>query len=123
MIVGNKIWWYYCGCNHGHATDSEPTGSIGLAIWRLDGFVSINVNKYPGSLTTKPLKFSVRSLVINYSTSAAGNIRIELQDENGAPLPGYALEDCRVICGDEIEQAVQWKGHADESNLAACIAR
>ena len=31
MIVGNEIWWYYCGCNHGQATDSETTGSIGLA--------------------------------------------------------------------------------------------
>ncbi len=117
LIVGNEIWLYYGGCNQGHAADRETTGAIGLATWRLDGFVSINANKYPGRLTTKPLKFSGHSLVINYSTSANGNIRVELQDESGSPLPGYALDDCRGMCGDEIEQTVQWKGGEDVSSL------
>lgn len=77
--------------------------------FRTDGFSSIHAPWAGGSMRTKPLTFSGDRLVLNYRTSAAGGVRVELQDQNGAPIPGYAATDCVEIIGDEIERVVQWK--------------
>jgi len=76
---------------------------------RLDGFVSINAPLSGGELLTKPFLFDGNQLTINASTSAAGWIRVEVQDETGKPLPGYSLDDCNEFWGDEIEGSVTWK--------------
>jgi hypothetical protein len=79
---------------------------------RLDGFVSINAPLSGGELLTKPFLFDGNRLTINASTSAAGWIRVEMQDENGKALPGYALDDCDEFWGDEIEGVVTWNGES-----------
>ncbi|HIE52779.1 MAG TPA: hypothetical protein EYP85_13575 [Armatimonadetes bacterium] len=85
---------------------------------RLDGFVSLHADYAGGELVTKPLTFEGRELVINYATSAAGSIRVELQDAAGQPLPGYRLEEAIEIYGDELERVVSWKNGSDVSPLA-----
>ncbi len=85
---------------------------------RLDGFVSVNAPLAGGELVTKPLTFTGKELEINYSTSAAGQVRVELQDAGGKPIPGFTLEDCEPIWGDHIARIVSWKGGADVSALA-----
>ena len=69
-------------------------------------------------MITKPLTFSGTQLEINYSTSAAGQMRVELQDADGNALPGFALADCEPISGDQISRGVTWKGGSDVSALA-----
>jgi len=49
--------------------------------------------------------------VLNYWTSAAGRIQVELLDEAGKPLPRYAAGDCDKIIGNEIRRTVAWKGN------------
>ncbi len=49
-------------------------------------------------------------LAINISTSAVGSVRVELQDEQGLPLPGYSLAECAEIFGDELSRPVAWGG-------------
>ena len=56
-------------------------------------------------------------LRLNFSTSAAGSIRVEIQDEAGRPLPGHGLEECEVIYGDTLDRRVAWKQGADVSAL------
>ncbi|TWT60768.1 hypothetical protein [Rubinisphaera italica] len=90
---------------------------------RLDGFVSVSAPFLGGTLVTKPLTFEGSSLEINFSTSAAGGIRIELQDTAGNPLPGYSLEDCDVQFGDQIDRIVSWKGDRDISDLTGQSVR
>ena len=80
---------------------------------RLDGFASVNAPLAGGELLTKALSFSGRELEINFSTSAAGVIRVELQDADGKPLPGFSLDDCPPIFGDELARVVKWKGGSD----------
>jgi hypothetical protein len=82
---------------------------------RLDGFVSVNAPLAGGAFITKPLTFSGRQLEINYATSAAGEVRVELQDGEGKPLPGFTLADCEPIWGDHIARIVKWKGGDDVS--------
>ena len=87
-------------------------------VLRVDGFVSINAPGKGGEFTTRPLSFSGRELEMNFSTSVAGSVRVEIQDVGGRPIPGYALADCPEIFGDHLERVVAWKSGTDVSRLA-----
>ncbi|MFA7007072.1 MAG: hypothetical protein WC429_23735, partial [Verrucomicrobiia bacterium] len=86
---------------------------------RMDGFVSVNAPMSGGELITKPLRFQGKHLSLNFATSAAGSVRVEIQDANGKALPGFALEDCPPLFGDTIERTVTWKNGSDVSALAS----
>lgn len=86
---------------------------------RLDGFVSVQAPFRGGEVITKPLVFDGSQLQINYSTSAAGSVRIEIQAEDGDPLPGFALDDCFEIVGDSVEHTVRWKTGTGVASLAS----
>ncbi|MEQ1862204.1 MAG: hypothetical protein ABMA13_19990 [Chthoniobacteraceae bacterium] len=85
---------------------------------RLDGFVSASAPMRGGELVTKPITFTGSKLTLNFSTSAAGSVRVEIQDAAGKPLPGFALDDCEETFGDAIERIVAWKAGSDVSALA-----
>lgn len=76
---------------------------------RLDGFVSVNGSYKGGEFTTRPVKFTGEQLEVNYATSAAGSLRVEIQDEEGSPIPGFSLEDCEERYGDELAGIMKWK--------------
>jgi hypothetical protein len=90
---------------------------------RLDGFVSVNAPFGGGEFVTKPFTFSGKQLMLNYSTSAAGNVVVELQDAEGNPLAGYEAKSCSEIYGDAIEQVVTWKDGSDLSQYAGKSVR
>jgi hypothetical protein len=100
----------------GHYT--LPDNHIRRFSLRTDGFASVRAPLSGGVLLTKPVIFSGARLVVNYSTSAAGNLRVELLDAGGRPISGYAAADCDEIYGDEIARVVTWKGQANVRALA-----
>ena len=73
---------------------------------RQDGFVSASSNWKGGKLLTKPLLFDGRQLELNFATSAAGSIRVEIQDVNGKAITGFSLAECPEIFGDTIARSV-----------------
>jgi len=85
---------------------------------REDGFVSVHAQYAGGEMTTKLLIFEGRELTINYSTSAAGSIRVEIQDAEGKPIPSFTFAESSEIYGDELERIVTWNGGSDVSLLA-----
>jgi len=85
---------------------------------RVDGFVSASAPLIGGELLTKPLRFDGDRLSVNFSTSAAGSIRVELQDAAGKPIPGFTLADCNLQFGDRLDRTVSWKAGPDVSKLA-----
>ena len=87
----------------------SPSNHLERMVVRLDGFVSVHAGYRGGELVTKPLIFQGGNLVLNYATSAAGSLRVELQDGRGNPLPGFSLEESPVIFGDEVEGVVRWE--------------
>jgi hypothetical protein len=89
----------------------------------MDGFVSASAPMEGGELITKRLIFSGKNLILNFSSGAAGDIRVELQDEAGNPLPGYTLEDCPPVFGDSLERKVIWNGGSDLSALEGIPVR
>ena len=85
---------------------------------RIDGFVSVQAPLNGGEVVTKPLLFAGKELVINFSTSAAGSVRVEIQNAKGEAIEGFTLDDSAEIYGDEIEKLVTWKNGSDLSRLA-----
>jgi len=99
-------------------TDSSST--LRRYTLRLDGFVSASAPMAGGELVTKPIRFSGQRLTLNFASSAAGGIQVELQDSTGRPLPGFTIADCPPIFGDTLERPVIWTGGAD---LRALVGR
>ncbi|MDE2809607.1 MAG: hypothetical protein OXN90_14430, partial [Gemmatimonadota bacterium] len=85
---------------------------------RVDGFVSANAPLKGGELITRPFTFGGGALSLNVGTSAAGSVRVEIQDGDGKALKGYSLRDCDEIYGDYLDRMVTWKGTADVHGLA-----
>ena len=96
----------------------HPSARLRRATLRTDGFCSVRAPYAGGELVTHPLTFAGDELVVNYSTSAVGSLRVEIQDVSGRPLDGYGLSQCPEIYGDQIERAVAWQQGADVSALA-----
>jgi hypothetical protein len=90
---------------------------------RLDGFVSLNAPMAGGEVVTKPLTFAGSRLTMNFATSAAGSVRVEIQDPSGKPIDGYALSDCPEHFGDTVERTVRWSNGAGVTDLAGTPVR
>jgi hypothetical protein len=88
---------------------AQPTARISRFVSRLDGFASVNAGYAGGEMVTKPFVFAGRDLVLNFSTSAAGSISVEVQDADGEPIPGFTLEEAELIVGDRIARKVHWR--------------
>lgn len=102
---------------------AQPTSHLRRYSWRLDGIASLSAPFDGGEMVTKPLTFTGSRLLLNFSTAAAGGIRVEIQDANGQPVPGFTLADSVELIGDTIERGVSWKSGADVSSLASKAVR
>ncbi|MCI0624680.1 MAG: hypothetical protein L0387_24050 [Acidobacteria bacterium] len=97
----------------------SPESRLRRCTLRTDGFVSVEgAYTKGGEFTTHPLRFEGSGLELNYSTSGGGSLQVELQDEKGAPLPGFRLAECPEIFGDKIEGIIRWKQKEDVSSLS-----
>ncbi len=85
---------------------------------RFDGLSSLHAEYAGGELITPPLTFTGEKLELNFSTSAAGGLRVEIQDAAGKPLPGFSLADARELIGNEIARNVSWKSNPELGKLA-----
>jgi len=96
---------------------AQPTAHLRRYSLRLDGFASLNAPYAGGEMVSKVLTFEGPRMILNFATSAAGEIRVEIQSPDGRPLPGFALSDCRAVIGNEIEREVVWAGGAGLESL------
>lgn len=85
---------------------------------RADGFVSVSAVFSGGTLSTRPLIFAGKRLTVNFSTGAAGSIRVEIQRVGGEPIPGFTLADSQEVFGDELNRTVTWRAGSDVGRLA-----
>lgn len=104
-----------------------PTGPDEMSIYhkdghryilRPDGFISVHARATPGELITNPIRFGGSKLEVNFSTSAAGGLRVEIQDAGGRALPGFKLADVKELVGDKISQQIAWKNNPDLGKYA-----
>ncbi|MCA9019460.1 MAG: hypothetical protein KDA74_04920 [Planctomycetaceae bacterium] len=85
---------------------------------RLDGFSSLHASMKGGELLTVPLTFTGKELSLNFSTSAAGSLFVEIQTAAGEPVPGFTFKDCDELFGDTVDRTVTWDKKSDVSSLA-----
>ncbi len=109
------------------ALNVVPTGPDEMSIYttpfrrftlRTDGFASVHSGADAGELLTKVLTFDGAELALNFSTSAGGSVKVEVQDPDGRPIPGFALADQISLVGDATDRAVVWKNNPSLGSLA-----
>jgi hypothetical protein len=133
LVVKDQLYFYVSG-RHGVPGSGDPgVCSTGLAILRRDGFVSmdrhdsaggverIDPSIEPGTLVTRPVRFSGRHLFVNVDTPG-GAVRVDVLDREGRPVPGFSAEQCTPVGGDRTRARVSWAG-ADLSSLAGETVR
>lgn len=96
----------------------QTTHKLQRLTLRTDGFASMGADYDGGEFITKPLIFTGSRLIINFSTSAAGSVWVELQTAGGKPMEGFKLEECDEIIGDEIARTVTWGSSTNLGRLA-----
>ena len=96
----------------------QPTAHLERYALRLDGFASLSAGFAGGEVLTRPLTFTGQSLLLNFATSAAGSVRVEIQDASGKPLPGYSLAEAGELIGNEIERPYRWSAGTSCASLA-----
>lgn len=103
---------FYVARNYG-----QPTAHLRRYRLRLDGIASLHAGYRGGEALTKPLRFRGRRLLLNYATSAAGSVAVEIQEASGVALPGFSLAEARELIGDEIEAPASWRAGSDLAPL------
>ncbi len=128
-----KLWLYYAGWNFQSGMDSlersqkgwiengeRMQNAIGLAKLRLDGYVSLDAGRPPGTITTHLLE-PRGNLYLN--ADVKGELRVELLDRDNRPIPGFSAADCEPIRSDSIRHRVKWRSgkaraqHPDEAKV------
>jgi len=103
--MGNWLWFYYSGRSAGHAQPAPRNhGAIGLSLLRRDGFCSLRAVEQPAFITTRPMQWISGELGLNVdmrrdirshpTNVLPGQVRVEVRDEVGVAIAGYALDDC-----------------------------
>jgi hypothetical protein len=111
--TGSAEMSLYANQNYG-----QPTSHLRRYSLRLDGFAAVVAPYAGGELVTKPVTFTGKELALNFATSAAGGVRVELQDDAGKPVSGFALADSIESIGNETDRVVRWKSGSDVSRLS-----
>jgi len=90
---------------------------------RLDGFASVNAPYEGGEFQTRSLVFEGDKLLLNFATSAAGGIRIQIEDQWGNPISGFTFEEFPEVFGDHIDKEAGWDGGKALGSLSGQIVR
>lgn len=101
----------------------QPTAHLVRYSLRPDGFISLHGPYAGGEATTKPFSFTGNDLYLNYSTSAAGFVKVEVQDETGKALEGYSEADAPEIIGNALDRPVRWNSGKSVAELAGKAVR
>jgi hypothetical protein len=114
---GGQIWQYsYTRSSYhdAYVKKAPAPDVIHRLVQRVDGFVSADAPYTGGMLTTKPLRFAGNRLVLNVDTDAAGYAQVGFVDEQGAPIPGFSVDECVYVNGDAIDYEVEWLGKGEK---------
>lgn len=88
---------------------AQPADQVRRYSLRLDGFCSVRAPHNGGELLTRPLVFSGNELELNYATSAAGSLRVEVRRPDNTPVPGYGLREAADIFGNRLDGLARWR--------------
>lgn len=120
----DRHWIYYSGWPNGHMRHPyEP--SIGVATVPRDRFIYLAPwqDREPGWIITKPFAVEGSRLELN-ADAARGWVGVELLDEEGNVLPGFALADGgRLESVDGLRLEPRWRDAAGLAGLQGRVVR
>lgn len=108
LPVGDDVFFYYAGYARGHKIERFRERQLGLVRIRRDRYVAREAGEEPGTLRTPQVTLGGKALTLN-AEARAGEIRCQLLDAGGKPLPGFTYAECRAISADGLELPVRWK--------------
>jgi hypothetical protein len=126
LVVGDRLHFYVSGRQGIEGTSLPGRCSTGLATLRRDGFSSLSdrwpagiaraISGPPGTLITRPLRFSGSQLFVNAQID--GELRAEVLDISGRPIDGFGIDRAIAVRGDATRLPVTWSGGASLAALA-----
>ena len=90
-----------------YATENyyEPTpGRVRRFVYRVDGFVALRGGADGGQVTTHPLRYAGKRLLLNYVVNAGGALSIEALDKSG-----NIVGRSKSLRGEAVDGAVSWQ--------------
>ncbi len=90
-----------------YATENyyEPTpGRVRRFVYRVDGFVALRGGDDGGKVTTKPLEYKGKRLLLNYVVRKEGELSIEVLDD-----AGKVIGKSKPLVGDAVDSAIDWE--------------
>jgi hypothetical protein len=127
LVVGDRLHFYVSGRRGVPGSNDPGVCTTGLATLRRDGFASMDATPQriqrldlaaePGTLVTRPVQFSGRHLFVNVDTRG-GELRAEVLDREGRPLPAFAMARCEAVRGDTTSTRIAWQGAPTLADIA-----
>jgi hypothetical protein len=108
LPVEDEVYFYYGGYARGHKVERFTERQIGLVKIRRDRYVARAAGDTPGTFRTPLAALDAKGLTLNVD-APRGEVRAQLLDANGRPVPGYTFADCRPVSGDSLDAPVKWK--------------
>jgi hypothetical protein len=119
-----RIYSSSASYEHGQAEDTADGSQSALLVHELrpDGFVFLESAGGWGSMVTHTLFCDGPDLNLNV-LAPQGEVRVQLTDEFGAPLEGYAFDDSVPFTGDSLRWKPQWRDGANLGMLGDRLIR
>lgn len=116
LDMGGETWLFYSENNgtHGVRDFSKSRGRIRAAVWRKDGFASLDAAGR-ATLITKSLATTSQELFVNFKTQEGGSVRVGILDVEGNAISQFNVGECQPLKGDATAQKVEWVGGTDFS--------
>lgn len=107
--VGEYIYLYYGGYRWGHKYQPTTDRQIGLARMKVDRFVALTADEAGGSWRTRLLTIQATRIRLNVN-AAGGEVKFQISDATGKPIPGFSFVDCQPITVDSLSAEIACKG-------------
>ena len=111
-LDGDAVALPYGGYAYPHKyprNDFTMKRGTAYAMWKKERLCALEAEE-SGSFATFPFLASGNSLRLNALVPHAGEVRIEVADQKGRPLPGRSFAESDAISGDSTDHSVTWKG-------------
>ncbi|MSU50992.1 MAG: hypothetical protein EXS37_18185 [Opitutus sp.] len=122
LNLGAFDWMYAYNSDvyHSGAKAKKERRGIFRTVQRADRFVAAE-SPYDreATLISRPLIFSGKRLVLNVDTHASGWLQVGFRKPDGSPIPGFGLDECVYVNGNELRYAVEWLPHGKDVSALA----
>ncbi len=101
-------------------TSGSSLGKLGWLTWER-GRIGCICAERVGEFSTPPMICTGTKLLLNLETvKRSGVVQVEIQAEDGKPIPGFTMSEADPITGNELAHCVTWKGN---DNLSCLLNR